>query len=59
MPEFTFLEELEQATTNFFFLFLNTSTVPNKSYPGKFANIWHSQRIVVNAIKFDKTQIYV
>ena len=58
MPEFTFFEEPKQATMNFS-LFLNMSTVPNKSYPGKFSYVWHFQRIGVNAIKFDKTQIHV
>ena len=42
----------------FFFLLLNLSAVPRKSTPGKFANIWHFQRIGINATKFDETRIY-
>ena len=40
------------------FPFLNLSSVPNKSIPGKFAYIWQFQRIGINATKFLKTRIH-
>ena len=52
----TFHEELKEATTNSFSLFLNLSAVPKKSTPGKFAYIWHFQPIRINATKFEKRE---
>ena len=37
-----------------FFLFLNLSSVPKKSTPGKFAYIRHFHRTGINATKFEK-----
>ena len=42
----------------FFFLYLNLSSVPDESTPGKYANIWHFRRIGINATKFEKTRIH-
>ena len=39
------------------FLFLNLSAVPKKSTLGKFANVWHFQRIGIKATMFEKTQM--
>ena len=41
-----------------FFLYLNLSSVPDESTPGKYAYIWHFRRIWMNAIKFEKTRIH-
>ena len=42
----------------FFFLYLNLSSVPDESTPGKYAYIWHFRRIWKNATKFEKTRIH-
>ena len=41
-----------------FFLYLNLSSVPDESTPGKYAYIWHFRRIWMNATKFEKTRIH-
>ena len=41
-----------------FFLYLNLSSVPYESTPGKYAYIWHFRRIWMNATKFEKTRIH-
>ena len=45
---FRFLEVVNKRR-RFSFLFLNLSTVPKKSTPGKFTYIWHFQRLGINA----------
>ena len=34
------------------------SVVPKNSTPGKFADMWHFQRIEINTTKFEKTRIH-
>ena len=59
IPNFTFYWGREQATTNFFFLFLDLRAVPKKTTPPKLAYIWHFWRIGINATKFEKTRIHL
>ena len=47
------MEDVNKRQKNFFF-FQNLNVVPKKSTPGKFADIWHFQRIGISATKFEK-----
>ena len=40
------------------FLFLNLNKILKSSTPGKFTCIWHIERVQIDAIKFERTQIY-
>ena len=44
---------------NLFFVFLNLRAVPKKSTTGEFTYLWHFQKTVINATKFEKTSIDV
>ena len=57
MPNFTLYGGRKQATSNFSFSFLNLGAVPKKSTLTKFAQIWHFQRIGINATVFEKTRV--
>ena len=49
---------IKKSDDEIFFLFLNLSSVPKQSTPGKFAYIrLHSQRIGINAAKFEKNAL--
>ena len=51
------MEDVNKRPWNFL-LFLNLSSVPKKSTPGKFAYIRYFQRTKINATKFEKTPIH-
>ena len=51
------MEDVNKRPGNFL-LFLNLSSVPKKSTPGKFAYIRYFQRTKINATKFEKTPIH-
>ena len=40
------------------FLFLNLNKILKNSTPGKVAYIWHIERVQIDAIKFERTQIH-
>ena len=40
------------------FLFLNLNKILKNSTPGKVACIWHIERVLIDAIKFERTQIH-
>ena len=42
----------------FSFLFLNLNKILKNSTPGKVACIWHIERVQIDAIKFERTQIH-
>ena len=42
----------------FSFLFLNLNKILKNSTPGKVACIWHIERVKIDVIKFEKTQIH-
>ena len=42
----------------FSFLFLNLIKILKNSTPGKVACIWHIERVQIEAIKFERTQIH-
>ena len=54
IPIFTFYGGRKQATKKKLFFFQNLNVVPKKSTPGKFAYIWHFQRIGISATKLEK-----
>ena len=41
----------------FSFLFLNLNKILKNSTPGKVAYLWHIERVQIEAIKFERTQI--
>ena len=51
MPNFVFYREGKQATTKFYFFFLNLDMVPRKSTPVGFTNICHSKWVAIIVIK--------
>ena len=52
-----FIEDVDMRR-RFFFLFLNQNKILKNSTPGKVACIWHNERVQIDAIKFEKTQIH-
>ena len=42
----------------FSFLFLNLNKILKNSTPGKVAYIWHIERVQIDAMKFERTQIH-
>jgi len=54
--------ELRQYTwtydDEFSFLFLNLNKILENSTPGKVVCIWHIERVQIDAIKFERTQIH-
>ena len=48
----------EHTTTKFSFLCLNLNKILTNSTPGKVACIWHIERVQIDAIKFERTQIH-
>ena len=42
----------------FSFLFLNQDKILKNSTPGKIAYIWQIELVLINAIKFERTQIH-
>ena len=42
----------------FSFLFLKLNKILKNSTPGKVACIWHIERVQIDAIKFERTQIH-
>ena len=42
----------------FSFLVLNLTKIFKNSTPGKVVCIWHIERVQIDAIKFEKTQIH-
>ena len=45
-------------TTKFSFLCFNLNKILKNSTPGKVACIWHIERVQIDAIKFERTQIH-
>ena len=41
----------------FSFLFLNLNKILKNSTPGKVTYLWHIERVQIEAIKFERTQI--
>ena len=58
MPCFTFYGGRKTSDDKLLFFFLNLSTVPKKSTPGKLAYISYFQQIEINATKLEKTPIH-
>ena len=52
-----FIEDVDMRR-RFFFLFLNQNKILKNSTPGKVACIWHNERVQIDAIKFERTQIH-
>ena len=53
-----FMEDANKRRRNFL-LFLNISSIPKKSTPGKFAYIRYFKRTKINATKFEKNAIHL
>ena len=57
-PNLTFYGGRGHTTTNFPLPLLNLNKILKNSTPGKLAFIWHIEQVQIDAIKFERTQIY-
>ena len=57
-PNLTFYGGHGHTTTNFPLPLLNLNKILKNSTPGKVAFIWHIEQVQIDAIKFERTQIY-
>ena len=58
IPNFVFYRECKQATTKFYFFFLNLGMIPRNSTPVGFTNICQSKWVGIIAIKTKRAQIH-
>ena len=57
-PNLTFYEGRGHTDDEFSFLFLSLNNILKNSTPGKVACILHIERVKIEAIKFERTQIH-
>ena len=58
LPNLTFYGGRGHTMTNFPSSFLNLNKILKNSTPGNVACIWHIERVQIDAIKFERTQIH-
>ena len=58
LPTWRFMEDRWTYDDKFSFLFLNLNKTLKNSTPGNVACIWHIERVQIDAIKFERTQIH-